>query len=254
MSLERALRNVQTDNIDVQVEAVKSMEAAADQGAAEIFAENPRHEMCESMEFHELEELRNKFKPTSDEYECAVITGTILRMQRIDERMTASMSDTGCSYQRNHEILTFAIKVASDAGAKLKKVQSSFGNALDVLSDFKAHQQEYMEDIRLMGAKFNDVVVDSALIDLWRDLSVWLMAYHDITANASKDFIKDDLGFVRPKSDGSYPTINAKDGFFKLRTGVSKYALVHNFGVAAKTLENKVKSFETESSQTPRPA
>lgn len=193
-----------------------------------------------------LEELRKTVKQGTDVYEYAVIDGIISRLTTLDGLCPAE--DSSAETQKNHGIITDALRVINDAGAKMKEARTfGLAKAVKVLEDFKANKEKYVGDMEQLGRSFGLIRITSETAAGWRDLSDWFQELHDITANAKKDFKKDDEGFVLALKDGTYPPTCIADQLFKTSTGgTSKYTLIYNYGVAAKHIRNAVITYEAE--------
>ncbi len=193
-----------------------------------------------------LVELRKTIDAVTDQYEYALIDGITSFLEKLDMIMMAEKDEPSAGTTRNHEIITDALRIIHDAGSKMKIAQTSGTlKALEVLKDFNTRKAIYVEDMRRLGCSFSDVTVTDQTINLWKDLADWLQELHDHTANAKKDFKKNEDGFVVPNDDGTYPHTCFPDKIFKTSTGgISKYSLIYNYGVAAKLLKNVIATFE----------
>lgn len=193
-------------------------------------------------------ELRKTIAAGTDQYEYALLDGITSLLEKLDAVIDAGRENAYPGANRNHEIIADALRVMRDAGSKMKIAQTEGARkAYEVLKDFNAKKEIYVEDMKRLGLSFAQVQVTDATLGLWKDLADWLQELHDHTANARKDFKKDNEGFVLKKDDGTYPHTCLPDKIFKSSTGgVSKYTLIYNYGVAAKLLRNVITNYEND--------
>jgi hypothetical protein len=178
-------------------------------------------------------------------HEFDIIDDIINFIRQLDAIISNELSD---ELKRTHEIVIFALQVVVEAGAKFKDAEK---NTVKALSDFNENKQRYVSEIAQLGVSFTEIVITESTVSLWRKLGIWMQALHDQTANckALKDTLKrDDKNRIIPEKDGVYPHISLTDYFFKKFTrGVSKYTLIHPWGVAARDIQDAVKVFDEKS-------
>lgn len=188
-------------------------------------------------------------KPPNDEN--AIVAGVIMLLKTIASSLPQPQAGCTDEFQPTRDIIASAIQLMVDAGARMKAVQTvGLWSAYSMLTEFNAKKEKLMAEMEQVAKSFTQVQITADTLERWRDVAEWLKALHDITANHSSDFIKDESNFfLKQLSDrpGDYPTINIADSFFKSQTkGVSKYTLVYNFGVAGKNLDVTINAFEAE--------